>query len=212
MMSSDFFKSIAEQLSDGKRHTVRIYGHGASGKSTLAAALLTYLNPEQVNLIETDAYIIDGQLRQLVRPANAPHQKVTASMPVSHELASLTRDIQALQKGMDVLTIDCSPWAPQQVLTGSKPILIVEGMSSAFLDKSLFDLSIACYTNPGTELARRLARDVAHRSRVPEFVLQTHQARRQQYETYYQHLLEEADILVDQSEDGFVVKHVTQPS
>ncbi|MFA9493812.1 uridine kinase [Streptococcus sp. E17BB] len=212
MMSSDFFKSIAEQLSDGKRHTVRIYGHGASGKSTLAAALLTYLNPEQVNLIETDAYIIDGQLRQLVRPANAPHQKVTASMPVSHELASLTRDIQALQKGMDVLTIDCSPWALQQVLTGSKPILIVEGMSSAFLDQSLFDLSIACYTDPGTELARRLARDVAHRGRVPEFVLQTHQARRQQYETYYQHLLEEADILVDQSEDGFVVKHVTQPS
>lgn len=211
-MSSDFFKNIAEQLSDGKRHTVRIYGHGASGKSTLVAELLTYLDPEQVNLIETDAYIIDGQLRQLVRPADTPHQKVTAFMPVSHELASLTRDIQALQKGMDVLTIDCSPWAPQQVLTGSKPILIVEGMSSAFLDKSLFDLSIACYTDPETELTRRLARDVAERGGNPEAIRANEPVRRQQYETYYQHLLEEADILVDQSEDGFVVKHVTQPS
>lgn len=205
-MTEHFLTNLVNVLTDGQPHTVRIYGHGASGKTTLARDLLALLPPDQVNLIETDAYIIDGRLRQQVRPAAAPDQKVTAFMPVSHELASLTRDIQALQKGMDLLTIDCSPWAPQTVLSGAKPILIVEGMSSAFLDKELFDLSIACYTDPETELARRLARDVAERGGVAETIKAGEAVRQQQYETYYKPLLDQADIIINQSHNGFEVE------
>lgn len=205
-MLNHFLAQLTSYLTDGQPHTIRLYGHGASGKSTLARNLLALLDPTQVNLIETDAYIIDSKYRQQVRPAAAPDQKVTAFMPVSHELASLRRDIQALQKGMDLLTIDCSPWAPQTVLSGQKPILIVEGMSSAFLDKSLFDLSIACYTDPKTELARRLRRDVAERGGVADKIIAGESVRRQQYETYYQDLLDEADILINQSGNNFTVE------
>ncbi|MFC3928157.1 uridine kinase family protein [Streptococcus caprae] len=205
-MKEPFLDQLKTYLTDGKPHTIRIYGHGASGKSTLAKELVAMLDANQVNLLKTDAYIIDGGLRQQVRPANAPDQKVTASLPVAHELASLTRDIQALQKGMDLLTIDCSPWAPQTLLSGSKPILIVEGMSTAFLDKALFDVSIACYTDSETELDRRLGRDIAERGRVAEFVLQTHQARRQQYETYLAPTLDDADIIINQSNNDFIIE------
>ena len=48
------------------------------------------------------------------------------------------RDIHALQAGMDVLTIE-EPWKASEILSGSKPILIVEGMSVGFLPKELFD-------------------------------------------------------------------------
>lgn len=205
-MKDIFLKDLTTYLTDGRSHTIRIYGHGASGKSTLARELLALLDPEQVNLIETDAYIIDGKIRQQVRPAATPEQKVTAFMPVAHELASLTRDIQALQKGMDLLTIDCSPWAPQTVLSGTKPILIVEGMSSAFLDKRLFDLSIACYTDPETELARRLERDVTERGGIAENIKAGEPVRRQQYDTYYKDLLDEAEVLIRQTEHDFIVE------
>ena len=39
---------------------------------------------------------------------------------------------------MDVLTIE-EPWKASEVLSGVKPILIVEGMSVGFLPKELFE-------------------------------------------------------------------------
>lgn len=157
----------------------------------------------------TDTYMVPGTYQDFVRPADAPDQRVTACLPIAHELVSLARDIQALQKGMNLLTIDCSPWAPQTVLSGDKPILIVEGMSSAFLDKDLFDLSIACYTDPETELNRRLARDVTERGGIEEQIRAGEVVRQDQYQTYYQHLLDQADILINQSGDGFVVERMS---
>lgn len=113
-----------------------------------------------------------------------PEQKVTACLPVVHELKSLKRDIRALQSGCDIVTID-QPWAPSQRLSAEKSILIVEGMSVAFLPKELFDLSICFYTDAATELERRLSYDVAVRNRQPEWIERMHQARREQYERYY---------------------------
>ena len=89
-----------------------------------------------------------------------------ACLPVVHELKSLKRDIRALQSGCDIVTID-QPWAPSQRLSVEKSILIVEGMSVAFLPKELFDLSICFYTDAATELDRRLSRDLAVRNRQP---------------------------------------------
>ena len=124
---------------------------------------------------------------------------------MAHELASLQRDILALQAGMDVLTID-EPWKASEVLSGAKPILIVEGMSVGFLPKELFDKTISFYTDEETELKRRLARDTTMRNRDATFVLASHQMRREQYLRYYRETESKADILVDQSEDTFKVK------
>lgn len=200
-----FLEALVAYLTAGGRRTVRIFGHGASGKSTLAQDVLALLSADQVNLLATDPYIIEGSLRASVRPIAAPEQKVTACLPVAHELASLTRDIQALQAGMDILTIDNAPWAPQQVLAGYKPILIVEGMSAGFVKSDWFDLSLACRCDAETELARRLGRDVVERGRIADEILTTQALRRQQYESFYAPCEAGADLIIDQSGEVFTL-------
>ena len=194
---------LVSEIEMGKIRTLGIYGHGASGKSTFAQELFRALDSTTVNLLETDPYITSE--RYLVVPKQAPDQKVTACLPVAHELASLQRDILALQRGMDILTI-AEPWKASEVLSGAKPILIVEGMSVGFLPKELFDKTICFYTDEETELNRRLDRDTTVRNRDASFILASHQMRREQYLHYYKETESRADILVKQSEDKFEVK------
>ena len=101
MKKKDLIEQLVSEIETGKVRTLGIYGHGASGKSTFAQELYQALDAEKANLLETDPYITSE--RHLVVPKQAPYQKVTACLPVAHELASLQRDILALQAGMDVL-------------------------------------------------------------------------------------------------------------
>ena len=57
---------VKNYLLDGKKHTLAIYGHGASGKSTFAKRLVESLGRERVNLLAADPYIIDGEYRDLL--------------------------------------------------------------------------------------------------------------------------------------------------
>ena len=194
---------LVSEIETGKVKTLGIYGHGASGKSTFAQELYQELDSQKVNLLETDPYITSG--RQLVVPKETPDQKVTACLPVAHELASLQRDILALQAGMDILTIE-EPWKASEVLSGEKPILIVEGMSLGFLPKKLFDKTICFYTDEETELKRRLVRDTTVRNGDASIILASQQMRREQYLQYYKETESRADILVDQSDNKFQIK------
>ena len=203
MNKKELIERLVSEIESGKVKTLGIYGHGASGKSTFAQELYQILDAEKVNLLETDPYITSG--RHLVVPKETPDQKVTACLPVAHELASLQRDILALQAGMDILTIE-EPWKASEVLSGAKPILIVEGMSVGFLPKELFDKTICFYTDEDTELKRRLARDTTVRNRDTKFILASQQMRRMQYLQYYKETESRADILIDQSDDKFQIK------
>lgn len=203
MKKKDLIEQLVSEIDSGSIKTLGIYGHGASGKSTFAQELYQELDFKKVNLLETDPYITSE--RHLVVPKETPDQKVTACLPVAHELASLQRDILALQAGMDVLTIE-EPWKASEVLSGAKPILIVEGMSVGFLPKELFDKTICFYTDEETELKRRLARDTTVRNRDTKFILASQQMRRMQYLQYYKETESRADILVDQSDDKFQIK------
>ena len=203
MKKKDLIEQLVSEIETGKVKTLGIYGHGASGKSTFAQELYQELDSQKVNLLETDPYITSG--RHLVVPKETPDQKVTACLPVAHELASLQRDILALQAGMDVLTIE-EAWKGSEILSGAKPILIVEGMSVGFLPKELFDKTICFYTDEETELKRRLARDTTVRNRDASFILASQQMRREQYLQYYKETESRADILVDQSDDKFQIK------
>ena len=199
---------LTAYLSDDQKHTLRIYGHGVSGKSTFARKLQLILGEERANLLATDPYVIVGEYRDLLSSKDFPHQKVTAYLPAVHELSSLERDIRALQSGLDILTIGTA-WASSLRLSAQKPILIVEGMSAAFLPKNLFDLSICFHTDEGTELERRLARDTAVRGRDVQWIRQAHTSRRQQYEHYYKMYQEEADFLISQTEEGFGIDKIS---
>ena len=204
MKKKDLIERLISEIESGKVKTLGIYGHGASGKSTFAQELYQALDSTTVNLLETDPYITSE--RHLVVPKETPDQKVTACLPVAHELASLQRDILALQAGMDVLTIE-EPWKASEVLSGAKPILIVEGMSVGFLPKELFDKTICFYTDEKTELKRRLARDTTVRNGEASFILASQQMRREQYLRYYKTTESMADILVDQSGNQFIIKY-----
>lgn len=199
---------LTAYLSDDQKHTLRIYGHGASGKSTFDRKLQLILGEERANLLATDPYVIVGEYRDLLSSKDFPHQKVTACLPAVHELSSLERDIRALQSCLDILTIGTA-WASSLRLSAQKPILIVEGMSAAFLPKNLFDLSICFHTDEGTELERRLARDTAVRGRDVHWIRQVHTSRRQQYEHYYKMYQEEADFLISQTEEGFGIDKIS---
>lgn len=203
MKKKDLIEQLVSEIDSGRIRTLGIYGHGASGKSTFAQELYQALDSTTVNLLETDPYITSE--RHLVVPKETPNQKVTACLAVAHELASLQRDILALQAGMDVLTIE-EPWKASEVLSGAKPILIVEGMSVGFLPKELFDKTICFYTDEETELKRRLARDTTVRNRDTKFILASQQMRRMQYLQYYKETESRADILIDQSDDKFQIK------
>ena len=203
MKKKELVDKLVSEIETGEVKTLGIYGHGASGKSTFAKELFQALDSEKVNLLETDPYITSN--RHLVVPKELPDQKVTACLPVAHELASLQRDILALQAGMDVLTIE-EPWKASEILSGSKPILIVEGMSVGFLPKELFDKTICFYTNEETELKRRLARDTTVRNGDASFILASQQMRREQYLQYYKETESKADILINQSNDKFQIK------
>ena len=203
MKKKELVERLVSEIESGEVKTLGIYGHGASGKSTFAQELYQALDSTTVNLLETDPYITSE--RHLVVPKQAPDQKVTACLPVAHELASLQRDILALQAGMDVLTIE-EPWKASEILSGSKPILIVEGMSVGFLPKELFDKTVCFYTNEETELKRRLARDTTVRNGDASFILASQQMRREQYLQYYKETESKADILINQSNDKFQIK------
>ena len=203
MKKKDLIEQLVSEIDSGRIRTLGIYGHGASGKSTFAQELYQALDSTTVNLLETDPYITSE--RHLVVPKETPNQKVTACLAVAHELASLQRDILALQAGMDVLTIE-EPWKASEVLSGAKPILIVEGMSVGFLPKELFDKTVCFYTDEETELKRRLARDTTVRNRDTKFILASQQMRRMQYLQYYKETESRADILIDQSDDKFQIK------
>ena len=203
MKKKDLIERLVSEIDSGRIRTLGIYGHGASGKSTFAQELYQALDSTTVNLLETDPYITSE--RHLVVPKQAPNQKVTACLPVAHELASLQRDILALQAGMDVLTID-EPWKLSEVLSGAKPILIVEGMSVGFLPKELFDKTVCFYTNEETELKRRLARDTTVRNGDSSLILASQQMRREQYLQYYKETESKADILINQSNDKFQIE------
>ena len=204
MDKREFINSLVSDIELGKIKTLGIYGHGASGKTNFTQDLYQALDSAKVNLLETDPYITSN--RHLVVPKETPNQKVTACLPVAHELVSLERDILALKAGMDILTID-EPWKSSEVLSGSKPILIVEGMSVGFLPKELFDKTICFYTDDETELERRLVRDTAIRKRDTSFILNTHKERRDQYNRYYKETESTADVLVDQSGNQFIIKY-----
>ena len=200
-------QTLKDYTKDRKRTVIRICGHGASGKTTFVNRLLKAFPVGQCQVIETDAYVISGEyskdtfLHYELQDETGFHP-ITACHPARHELTSLRRDLNMLQKGMDCLTPDF-PWSPEKILRSDCPVTIVEGISPTFLEAELFDLSLFFYTDEETEMQRRLERDTTQRGRQPAFILQTQSHRRRQYELYMEPYKEQFDIIINQSSNHF---------
>lgn len=171
-----------------KKIIIGISGHGAAGKTTFAKKLIHALDQDEVNYLNTDPYIVDSDIRKQsileYTYQNEHHRfKMTACHPAAHHLPSLERDVQMIREGLDLMTID-THYMKSALISSKKQITIVEGMCVAFIDPQLFDLKIYFYTDGATELKRRSDRDVLERGTDINYLKQSHDERRIQYELF----------------------------
>jgi len=184
---------------------IGISGHGAAGKTTFANKLIDHLNQSEVNYINTDPYIVSSDIRKhtiinYTFRNEQHHFKMTACHPTAHHLPSLERDIQMVREGLDLLTID-THYMKSALISSKSKITIVEGMSVAFINPKLFDLKIYFYTDGDTELKRRSGRDILERGTNIDYLRQSHEERRIQYELFMHSFRQHFDIIVKTSND-----------
>lgn len=106
---------------------------------------------------------------------------MTACHPAAHNISILERDIHMIRDGLDIYTLSIDN-TKSKLSSSEKKIHIIEGMSVAFTNQDLFDLKIYLYTDGETELMRRSFRDVTERRVNLNFLRQSHEERRIQYE------------------------------
>ena len=192
---------------------IGISGHGAAGKTTFANRLVSLLNENEVNYINTDPYIITSNIRKHAiidyTYQNENHRyKMTACHPSAHHLISLERDIQMVRDGLDFYTID-TDYMKSELISSKNKITIVEGMSVGFINPDLFDLKIYFYTDGETELMRRSGRDIVERGADLNYLTQSHDERRIQYEVFMHPYSKHFDIIIKNSNDTVYIEKNT---
>lgn len=184
-----FIQELAERIGySEKKLIIGISGHGAAGKTVFANKLIDRIGRNKTNYMNTDPYIISSSVRKNTvleyTYEDQPHRfKMTACHPGAHHLPSLERDVRMIRDGLSVRTID-THYMESELLSADKKLTIVEGMSVAFLNPTLFDLRIYLYTDGQTEFERRAGRDVLERGAELEYLHQSHEERRIQYEIF----------------------------
>ena len=88
MKRKDLIDQLVSEIETGKVRTLGIYGHGASGKSTFAQELYQCFRFYYSKFARNRS--LYHLRRHLVVPKQAPDQKVTACLPVAHELGKFT--------------------------------------------------------------------------------------------------------------------------
>ena len=195
-----------------KRIVIGISGHGAAGKTTFDNKLVNLLN-QSVNYINTDSYIISSNIRKHVlidyTYLNKNHRyKMTACHPSAHHLSSLERDVQMVRDGLNLYTIN-THYMTSKLISSKNKVTIVEGMSAAFINPDLFDLKIFCYTDGETELMRRSSRDIAERGADIDYLRNSHQERRIQYEVFMHPYSQLFDIVIKTSDEAICIERNT---
>jgi len=196
-----------------KNIIIGISGHGAAGKTTFAKKLIHALDQDEVNYLNTDPYIVDSDIRKQsileYTYQNEHHRfKMTACHPAAHHLPSLERDVQMIREGLDLMTID-THYMKSALISSKKQITIVEGMCVAFIDPELFDLKIYFYTDGSTELKRRLGRDVLERGTDINYLKQSHDERRIQYELFMHPHCQHFDMVIKTQDDEVLIEKNT---
>lgn len=191
---------------------IGISGHGAAGKTTFANRLAILLNHNEVNYINTDPYIVSSNIRKHAiidyTYQNENHRyKMTACHPSAHHLHSLERDVQMVRDGLDLYTID-THYMKSELISSKNKVTIVEGMSVAFINPDLFDLKIYFYTDGETELMRRSSRDIVERGTNINYLRQSHEERRIQYEVFMHPYSQRFDIIIKTFDEAICLEKI----
>ena len=192
-----------------KKLIIGISGHGAAGKTTFAYMLMDGLEND-VNYLNTDPYIVSSSIRKnamidYIHEGKLHRFKMTACHPSAHHIPSLERDVQMLKAGMDILTID-THYLKSEILSSQNKLTIVDGMSVAFAKPVLFDLLVYFYTNDDLELERRLDRDIEERGMDTNYLMQSHNERRIQYQMFMHPYSKNFDIIIKSTKKSIIVE------
>lgn len=196
-----------------ERIIIGISGHGAAGKTTFANRIVNLLNQNEVNYINTDPYIVTSNIRKHVvidyTYQNENHRyKMTACHPLAHHFPSLERDVQMVRDGLDLYTID-THYMKSELISSKNKVTIVEGMSVAFINPDLFDLKIYFFTDGETELMRRSSRDIVERGTEINYLRQSHEERRIQYEVFMHPYSQSFDIIIKTADETICIEKNT---
>ena len=110
-----------------------------------------------------------------------------------------------LRQSMDLCTIN-THYQKSEILTSHNKLTIVEGMSVAFTTPKLYDLLIYFHTNSNTELERRFGRDIEERGADVNYLKQSHNQRRIQYEVFMHPYSKNFDIIIKSTEEFVYVE------
>ncbi|QOY38153.1 uridine kinase family protein [Anaerobacillus isosaccharinicus] len=200
---------VANLISEkNEKIIIGISGHGASGKTTFANNLVKRLEND-VNYINTDPYIITDVRKYTVIDYEYQNEKysykMTACHPAAHNLIALERDIKMIRANLDFHTIE-THYMESTLISSKKNINIVEGMSVAFLNPNLFDLTVYLYTDGETELIRRGVRDVSERMADFNSIKKSHEQRRIQYDLFMHPYHKNFDIVIKNSNEESILQ------
>lgn len=195
-----------------KKLIIGISGHGAAGKTTFAHMLMENLK-HNLNYLNTDPYIVSSAVRKYamidyLHNGTTHHSKMTACHPAAHHISSLERDVRMLKENMNLRTLD-THYLQSEILTSQNKITIVEGMSVAFANPELFDVLIYFYTDGDTELERRFGRDIEERGTSTDYLKQSHNERRIQYEVFMHPYSKHFDIIIKSGKETIYVEKNT---
>jgi uridine kinase len=152
---------------------IGVAGGSASGKTTVVDEIVGALGPDQVTVIEHDAYYYD---RSSIPPAERVH--INYDHPDALETGLLVRHLGELQAGRPA-AIPIYDFAEHTRLTETRTVLprkviIVEGMlilAERHLRESM-DIRVFVDTDADVRFIRRLVRDVKERGRTVDSVVQ----------------------------------------
>ena len=141
-------------------------GGSGSGKTTIARSVVEAIGPDEVTLIQHDAYY-----RDQTDLAMEERVKTNYDHPASFETALLVRHLEELRAGRAVdrpiYDFTVNNRLPETVRVEPKPVVIVEGILVLYEPglRALMDLKIYVDTDPDLRILRRLERDLKERDR-----------------------------------------------
>ena len=179
---------------------VGVAGGTASGKTTIAAALVAELGEQAVTIAH------DRYYKPLPDAFRATRVAYNFDHPDALDTGRLVADLQALKRGervtlVDYNFVDCtrkpaSEWTPLDPV----PVVVVEGILVFAVPELVaeFDHRVFVHTPADLRLARRLRRDIAERGDTPIGVLDQYVATvRPMHEAFVEPSRRHAELQVD---------------